>query len=54
MKMHGPKNKINNNPSSGSRVPCGQTDGRSYRRTDWQTDITELIVAFHNFADPPS
>jgi hypothetical protein len=30
-------------PSSGSRVvPCGQTDGR--------TDMTKIIVAFHNFA----
>ena len=34
------------NPSSGSWVvPCGQTYGR--------TDMTKLIVAFHNFANAP-
>jgi len=33
-------------PSSGSRgVPCGQRDGR--------TDMTKLIVTFHNFAKAP-
>jgi hypothetical protein len=32
-------------PSSGSRVPCGQTDGRTY--------MTKLLVAFHNFAKTP-
>jgi hypothetical protein len=31
------------NPSSGSRVV-------PYRRTDGQTDMTKLIIAFRNFA----
>jgi hypothetical protein len=36
--------KLNENPSSGSRVvTCG--------RTDRQTDVTKLIVAFRNFAN---
>jgi len=34
------------NPSSGSRLPFGRTDRR--------TDMTKLIVAFHNFANPPN
>jgi hypothetical protein len=33
--------KFNQNPSIGSRVPCGQTD------------MTKLIVAFRNFANAP-
>jgi len=34
--------KFRENPFSGSRVvPCGQTDGL--------TDMTKLILAFHNF-----
>ena len=38
--------KFNENPTRGSRVvPCGQRDGR--------TDITKLIVTFHNFANAP-
>ena len=38
--------KFNGNPSSGSRnVPFGRTDG--------QTDMTKLIVAFRNFANAP-
>jgi len=38
--------KFHENPSSGSRiVRCGGTDGR--------TDMTKLIVAFHNFAKEP-
>ena len=38
--------KFHENPSSGSRVvPCGQTDGR--------TDMTKIIIAFHNFASTP-
>jgi hypothetical protein len=36
--------KFHENPSSGSRVPCGRPDGRQ--------DMT-LIVAFHNFANAP-
>jgi Fe-S-cluster formation regulator IscX/YfhJ len=35
-----------------------RTDGQMFvqadRRTDRQTDMTKLIVAFHNFADAPS
>jgi hypothetical protein len=39
--------KFHENPSSGSRgVPCEQTDGR-------MTEMTELIVAFLNFANAP-
>jgi len=42
--------KFHENPSSDSRVvPCGRTGGR----TDGQTDITKLIVAFRNFAKSP-
>jgi len=38
--------KFNEYPFSGIRfVPCGETDGR--------TDITELIIAFRNFANAP-
>jgi len=33
--------KFRGNPSSGSRVRCGQMDG--------QTDMTKLIVAVRNF-----
>jgi hypothetical protein len=41
-----PNIKFHKNPSSGSRVvPCERTD----RQTDRRTDITKLIVAFHNF-----
>jgi len=42
--------KFDGNPSIGSRiVPCGRTDGR----TDRQTDVTKLILAFRNFANAP-
>jgi hypothetical protein len=42
--------KFPENPSSGSRaVPCGGRD----RRTDGQTDMTKLIVAFRNFVNAP-
>jgi hypothetical protein len=37
--------KFDQNPSSGSRVLCG--------RTDRQTDMTKLRVAFRNFAEAP-
>ena len=40
--------KFYENPSSGSRVvPCRQTDGQA----DRQTDMTKLIVTFHNFCE---
>jgi len=40
-------NKYNGNPSSESRVvPCGWTDG--------QPGMTNLIVAFPNFANAPN
>jgi len=35
--------KFHENPSSGSPVPIGRTDG--------QADTTKLIVAFQNFAN---
>ena len=39
--------KFHENPSSGSPVlPCGRTDG--------QTDMTKLMVAFRNFANAPT
>jgi hypothetical protein len=42
--------KFDANPSIGSRfVACGQTD----RRTDGQKDMTEVTVAFRNFACAP-
>jgi hypothetical protein len=38
--------KFHENPTNGSGVvPCG--------RTDRQTDMTKLIVAFRNFANAP-
>jgi len=40
------KIKFHENPSSGSRVI-------PYERTDRQTNITKLIVAFRNFAKAP-
>jgi hypothetical protein len=40
--------KFNENPSSGSRVVlCSQVEGRK----DGQTDMTELTLAFRNFAN---
>jgi len=40
--------KFNENPCNGSRVfPCGWTD----RWMNWQTDLTKLIIVFHNFAN---
>jgi hypothetical protein len=39
--------KFHENPFSGSRVPCGRTDGRT------DTDMTKLIVAFRNIASTP-
>jgi hypothetical protein len=37
--------------SSGRRIfPCGQTEEEKKRRTD----MTKLIVAFHNFANAPN
>jgi hypothetical protein len=38
--------QVHENPSSGSRgFPCGQTDRK--------TDVTKIIVAFHNFSKAP-
>jgi hypothetical protein len=37
--------RFHENPSSGSRVPCGRTDG--------QTHMIKLIVAFRNLANAP-
>jgi hypothetical protein len=37
--------KFHKIPSGGSQVPCGLTDG--------QTDMTQIIVAFNNFAKVP-
>jgi hypothetical protein len=37
--------KFYENPSSWSRLPCGQRDGRS--------DMTKLIVTFCNFVNAP-
>ena len=43
--------KFHANPSSGSRfLSCGLTD----RRTDRQEDMTEVTVAFRNFANVPT
>jgi len=43
-------NQISRNPFSGSQVvPCGQTDGR----TDCQTDMVKLTVAFRNYVHAP-
>jgi hypothetical protein len=42
--------KFHENPSSGSIVvPCRRTEGR----TDRQTDMAKLTVAFRNFANVP-
>jgi hypothetical protein len=42
--------KFHQNPSSESRVvQCGQTE----RRTNRQTDMRKLIVAFRNFSNSP-
>jgi len=40
--------KFHENPSSGNRVPCGHTDGRTDRHT------AKLIVAFRNFTNVPN
>jgi hypothetical protein len=41
-----PKNKSNHNPFSGSIVtPCGRTDGQTY--------MTEIVVAFRNSSKAP-
>jgi len=41
-----PNTKFHENPSSGSReFPCSKTVG--------QTDMMELITAFHKFANAP-
>jgi hypothetical protein len=41
--------EFHENPLSGSRIiPCGRTDGQFDR--DGQTDITNLTIAFRNFA----
>jgi len=50
--------KFNENAFSGNRaVPWEQTDRQTHRpadrRTDGQTDMTKLIVAFLNFANVP-
>jgi hypothetical protein len=45
--------KFHENPSAGadcSMRPDGEMDGR----TDRQTDMTKLIVAFRNFAKAPN
>ena len=41
---------LHRHPSRGSWVfPCGRTNGRTNR----QSDMTKLIVTFHNFANAP-
>ena len=42
--------KFHYNPYSGSRVV---PYGKRYGRTDRPTDMTKLIVVFHNFANAP-
>jgi hypothetical protein len=45
---------LNENPSSGIRlVPGRRREGRTDERTEGQTDLTKLIVTFHNFANAP-
>jgi len=46
--------KFHENPYSWFRIAiCGRTDSRTEKRTDWQTDMTKLIVTFRNFANAP-
>jgi hypothetical protein len=46
--------KFHGNPCRGIRVvPCVETHRLTDGRTDWQTGMTELIVAFCNFANAP-
>ena len=46
--------KFHEKSSSGSGVfRCGRKGGRTNRRTDGKTDVTKLIVPFHNYANAP-
>ena len=47
LKKKAQTSKFHQNPSSGSRVRCGWTNGQTKERTG----MTKLIVAFHNFAN---
>jgi hypothetical protein len=42
--------RFHENPSSGKRIiPCGGADGR----TEDETDMTRLIIAFRSFVNAP-
>ena len=43
--------RLHENPSSGSRISCRQTE--TDRRADERSDMTKLIVAFRNFPKAP-
>jgi hypothetical protein len=46
--------KINANTSIGSKVAlCGQTDRQMDAQINRQSDMIQLIVTFHNFANTP-
>ena len=45
--------KFHENPSSETRVQCGQKDGRTDGWTEGETGTMKLVVTFCDFANAP-